>query len=431
MKPVPLSEAPASAAPPGKPATSYRWRICALLFAATTINYVDRQVLGVLAPLLQVQLGWSELEYGYIVTAFQSAYALGLLVAGGAIDRLGSRLGYAIAIAVWSIAAMAHSLVRTTLGFGALRFLLGLGEAGNFPAAIKTVAEWFPQRERSFATGLFNSGSNIGAILAPIMAPWVALRFGWQWAFVVTGVFSAMWIAAWLTIYRKPEQHPSVSATELSYIQSGREEPAQRVPWRDLLPLRQTWAFTAGKFITDPVWWFFLSWLPKFFNSEHGLTLTELGLPLVVIYLTADVGSIGGGWLASWFMRRGFAPGKARKAAMLCCALSVVPVVFAPFVSNLWGAVALVSIAAAAHQGWSANLFTLTSDMFPRRAVASVVGIGGFAGAVGGMLIATFTGLLLEFTGSYIPVFLMASSAYLVALGVIHFLVPRLAPAHL
>jgi ACS family hexuronate transporter-like MFS transporter len=409
----------------------YRWRICALLFFATTINYMDRQVLGVLAPHLQNVIGWTELQYGYIVTAFQAAYAVGLLLVGGVIDRIGTRIGYALAILVWSLSAMGHSLVRTVLGFGVARFLLGLGESGNFPAAIKTVAEWFPQKERSFATGIFNSGSNVGAIVAPLLVPWVTVRFGWQWAFIVTGVFSATWLVAWLSIYRKPQDHPSLSARELAYIQSDSVEPSEKIPWAALLPLPQTWAFLIGKFLTDPIWWFFLFWLPKFLNTQHGLTLTELGLPLVTIYLVADGGSIGGGWLATWFIKRGLVAHKARKAAMLCCALSVVPVTFAANVKSLWAAVALVSLAAAAHQGWSANLFTLASDMFPRRAVASVVGIGGFGGAVGGMLIATFTGFLLQFTGSYVPVFLMAGSAYLVALGIIHLLVPGLEKADL
>ncbi len=378
----------------------YRWRICALLFFATTINYLDRQVLGVLAPHLQIVIGWNELEYGGIVFAFQAAYALGLLLVGGVIDRIGTRLGYALAILLWSLSAMGHSLVRTVIGFGVARFFLGLGESGNFPAAIKTVAEWFPQRERSFATGIFNSGSNVGAIVAPLLVPWVTVKFGWQWAFVVTGVFSATWLVLWLTIYRKPHEHPSLSARELAYIQSDPAEASEKIPWMKLLPLKQTWAFLIGKFLTDPIWWFFLFWLPKFLNTRHGLTLTELGLPLVVIYLIADGGSIAGGWLATWFVGRGFAPHKARKAAMLACACSVVPVMFAANLSNLWAAVAVVSLAAAAHQGWSANLFTLASDMFPRRAVASVVGIGGFGGAVGGMLIATFVGFLLQFTGS-------------------------------
>jgi ACS family hexuronate transporter-like MFS transporter len=273
----------------------YRWRICALLFFATTINYMDRQVLGVLAPYLQNVIGWNEIQYGYIVTSFQAAYALGLLGMGGFIDRVGTRLGYAAAITVWSLAAMSHSLVNSALGFGAARFLLGLGESGNFPAAIKTVAEWFPRKERSFATGIFNSGSNVGAIVAPLTVPWIAVHLGWRWAFLFTGLFSATWLVVWMRMYRRPEQHPKVKPAELAYIRSDAAEPVVKVPWSSLLQHRQTWAFLIAKFLTDPIWWFFLFWLPKFFNTQHGLTLTDLGPPLVVIYVMADGGSIGGG----------------------------------------------------------------------------------------------------------------------------------------
>jgi ACS family hexuronate transporter-like MFS transporter len=407
----------------------YRWRICALLFFATTINYMDRQVLGVLAPHLQPLIGWSEIQYGYIVTSFQAAYAIGLLTAGGLIDRAGTRLGYAVAISVWSLAAMAHSLVHTVLGFGIVRFLLGLGEAGNFPSAIKTVAEWFPRKERALATGIFNSGTNVGAIVAPLTVPWIATRYGWRWAFLLTGAFSAAWLVTWLATYRPPRRHARVSPAEVAYIESDPAPPAARIPWARLLGHRQTWAFLAAKFLTDPIWWFFLFWLPKFLNTEHGLTLTALGPPLVVIYLMADVGSIAGGWLAAAFLKRGWSVNRARKTAMLACACSVVPIVFAANARDLWVAVALVSLATASHQGWSANVFTLASDLFPRHAVASVVGIGGFGGAVGGMLIATFTGFLLEFTGSYVPVFVMAGSAYLLALLVVHVISPKLEPA--
>ncbi|MEO8097826.1 MAG: MFS transporter [Acidobacteriota bacterium] len=414
-----------SGASPGR----YRWRICALLFAGTTINYMDRQVLGVLAPELQKIIGWSELEYSTIVTVFQGAYAIGLLCAGAAIDKLGTRIGYALAIGLWSLSAMSHSLVNTVTGFGIARFFLGLGESGNFPAAIKTVAEWFPRKERSFATGIFNAGSNVGAILVPLIVPVVTARFGWRAAFLVTGVFSALWLMVWLRTYRRPSEHPSVSAAELAYIQSDPAQAVARIPWLSLLAHKQTWAFLIGKFLTDPIWGFFLFWLPKFFNSRHGLSLTELGPPLVTIYVLADVGSIGGGWLASYFLRKGWTPNRARKAAMLVCALAVVPIVFATTVESSWAAVGLVGLAAAAHQGWSANLFTLASDMFPTRAVASVVGIGGFGGAVGSMLVATLTGFLLQFTGNYFMIFLLAGSAYVTALGIIHWLVPRLEPA--
>ena len=420
---------------PPRPASSaapierYRWRVCAMLLAATTINYIDRQVLGVLAPFLQTEIGWNEIEYGYIVTAFQAAYAIGLLSAGAIIDRLGTRIGYAISIAVWSIAAMSHALATTAIGFAIARFALGLGEAGNFPAAIKTVAEWFPRRERALATGIFNSGSNIGAIVAPLAVPVVAATWGWPAAFLCTGALSAVWLVVWLSWYRTPEKQPALSAPELSHIRSDPAEPDARPRWAQILRHRQAWAFIAAKFLTDPIWWFFLFWLPKFLHTQHGLTLLGLGLPLIIIFVLADVGSITGGWLAGRFMKRGWSANRARKMAMLCCALCVVPIVFAARADNLWLAVALIGLATAGHQGWSANVFTLTSDMFPRPAVASLVGIGGFAGAVGGMMISTFTGFLLQTTGSYLPLFLMAGSAYLIALAVVHVLAPRLEPA--
>jgi ACS family hexuronate transporter-like MFS transporter len=409
----------------------YRWYICALLFFATTINYADRQVIGVLAPDLEKIIGWNEIQYGWIVTSFQAAYAIGFLFAGRFIDRVGTRAGYAIMFALWSLAAIGHSFVATMLGFAIARFVLGLGESGNFPAAIKTAAEWFPRRERAFATGIFNAGSNMGAILAPIVVPWITLRFGWRWAFVATGLLGVPWLIAWLAAYRKPQEHRKLSSSELAYIQSDPEPPQARIVWSRLIRYRQTWAFALGKFMTDPVWWFFLFWLPKFLNRRHGLSLEQLGPPLVVIYILSDIGSITGGWLSSGLIKQGWTTNRARKTAMLICALSVVPIVVAASVSNLWAAVALIGLATAAHQGWSANLYTLTSDMFPRRAVASVVGIGSFGGAVGGMLIAAFTGFLLETTGSYAPIFLLAGFAYLAALFVIHLLAPKLEAAEL
>jgi MFS transporter, ACS family, hexuronate transporter len=409
----------------------YRWRICALLFAATTINYIDRQVLGVLAPDLGRIIGWNEIQYGYIVASFQAAYAIGLVCAGAVIDRLGTRLGYALAISIWSLAAMSHALVRTPLGFGAARFLLGLGEAGNFPAAVKTVAEWFPQRERALATGIFNAGSNIGAIIAALMVPWVASVWGWRYAFLVTGALSAIWLVAWWTVYRPPTQLSAVSSAELGPIQSDPPESSVKIPWVQLFGYRQTWAFVVAKFMTDPIWWFFVFWLPKYLNSEYGLTLTRLGPPLIAIYCMADAGSIAGGWLAARFIRLGWPLNQARKTAMLLCALAVVPIVFVSQAHGLWMAVALIGMATAGHQGWSANLFTLTSDMFPRHAVASVVGLGGFAGAVGGMLISTFIGFLLQTTGSYFSVFIMAGSAYLLALAAVQWIAPRLEPVQM
>jgi ACS family hexuronate transporter-like MFS transporter len=413
----------------GKDVGRYRWVICALLFFATTINYVDRQVLGILATPLQKELGWSESDYGFIATAFTGAYAVGLLIVGRLMDWLGTRKGFSLAIIFWSLAAMGHALARSAFGFGIARFALGLGEAGNFPAAIKTAAEWFPKKERALATGIFNSGSNVGAIVAPLTVPWIAINYGWQWAFIITGTIGFFWLVFWLALYRRPEEHPRLSKAELAYIRSDPAEPVTKIPWLRLLPHRQTWAFAAGKFLTDPVWWFFLFWLPKFLNENHGLTLTGLGIPLVIIYVAADFGSIGGGYLSSALIKRGWSVNAGRKTAMLICALCVVPIIFAVRASNLWVAVALISLATAAHQGWSANLFTLVSDMFPRRVVGSVVGIGGFAGAVSGMLIATITGLLLQWTGSYVPIFIFAASAYLIALLVIQLLVPRLESA--
>ena len=406
----------------------YRWRVCAMLLAATTINYIDRQVLGVLAPFLQEKIGWSEIQYSYIVTAFQAAYAIGLLCAGAVIDRFGTRIGYAIAIGIWSLAAMGHSLAVGVVSLAVARFALGLGESGNFPAAIKAVAEWFPQRERALAAGIFNSGSNIGAIVAPMLVPVVAARWGWQAAFLFTGTLSAIWVTVWLLTYRTPDQQPKLSAAERAYIGHEPPGPAVRLPWSQLLRHRQVWAFVAAKFITDPIWWFFLFWLPKFLHAKYGLSLLELGAPLIAIFLLADIGSIAGGWLAGRLIKLGWSVNLARKGAMLVCALAVVPVTFAAKADHLWLAVALIGLATAGHQGWSANVYTLASDMFPRHAVASVVGIGGFAGAIGGMLISTVIGLLLQATGSYVPVFLLAGSAYLVALAVVHLLVPRLQP---
>ncbi len=406
-----------------------RWIVLFLIFLATTINYLDRQVLGILAPTLRDVIGWDHQEYGDITAAFTWAYAVGLLVLGGVIDRIGTRMGYAVSIIWWSIAAMLHALARTPLGFGIARFTLGLGEAGNFPTAIKAVAEWFPKKERAFATGIFNAGTNVGAVIAPLVVPVLAINFGWQWAFILTGAVGFLWVIAWLSYYRTPDKHPAVSDAELAYIHSDPAEPVTRIAWRRLFPHRQTWAFAAAKFMTDPIWWFYLFWLPLFLDERHGVTLTGLAAPLVVIYIVADIGSIGGGYLSAAFVKRGWSLNRARKTAMLICALCVVPTAFTPLVDSLWGAVALVSLAAAAHQGWSANVFTLTSDLFPRRAVGSVVGIGGFAGSMGGVLFQMAVGRYLEWSASnYVPVFLVCGFAYVAALVVVHRLVPKLEP---
>jgi len=409
----------------------WRWIVCALLFFATTINYVDRQVIGILKTTLQAEFGWTERDYGRIVFSFQLAYAIGLLLMGRLMDWLGTRRGFSFALIFWSIAAMAHALARTVFGFSVARFALGLGEAGNFPASIKTVAEWFPKKERALATGIFNSGTNVGALLTPLIVPWVTINYGWQWAFIITGALGLVWLAFWLPLYRPPDDHPRITATELAYIRTDPPDPPARIPFARLLPHRQTWAFALGKFMTDPVWWVYLFWIPDFLNRNHGINLTSIGPPLVAIYLIADVGSIGGGWISSHLIKRGWSVNAGRKTAMLVCAIAVTPIVFASRTESLWTAVLLVGLAAAAHQGWSANLFTLTSDMFPRHAVGSVVGFGGMAGAIGGMMIALLVAEILERTGSYLPVFLIAGSMYLLALLVVHLLVPKLEPARL
>jgi len=409
---------------------NFRWRICALLFFATTINYIDRQVLGILAPQLQSEMNWTEVQYGYIITAFQFAYALGFLIMGNIMDRFGTRKGFSFAVVLWSFAAMLHAAASSAFTFGLARFGLGIGEAGNFPAAIKTVSEWFPKKERSLAIGIFNSGANIGAIVAPLAVPFISLRFGWEWAFIITGALGFIWLVFWLVTYKKPEVHPQLSKAELNYIQSDKEENVGRIPWLKLFPHRQTWAFALAKFMTDPIWWFYLYWLPKYLNTSHNLTLDKIGLPLVAIYVFSDLGSIAGGWLSSFLISKGWSVNSARKTTMLICALAVLPIFFASQTNNLWIAVALISLATAAHQGWSANLFTLVSDMFPKNAVGSVVGIGGMFGAVGGMLIATATGYLLEKTGSYVPLFIIASVSYLLALVMIQVLAPKLKPIH-
>jgi len=407
----------------------YRWTICALLFFATTINYIDRQVLGILAPVLEKEIGWSEADYGFIVTAFQAAYALGLLLVGRMMDLLGTKKGYSFAMIFWSFAAMGHALARSAFGFGAARFALGLGEAGNFPAAIKTVAEWFPKKERALATGIFNAGSNVGAVVAPLLVPWITLTYGWQEAFIVTGAIGFTWLLFWWFLYEVPERSKRVSARELAYIQADPPDPPEKISWLRLMSYRQAWAFAIGKFLTDPIWWFYLYWVPKFLNKTYGLTLDKLGIPLVIIYVMADVGSVGGGWLSSAFIKRGWEVNKGRKMAMLICAVAVLPIMFASQASELWMAVALLGLATAAHQGWSANIFTTASDMFPRKAVGSIVGFGGMAGSIGGMLLSTSAGLLLEWTGSYMILFIVAGLAYLVALAIFQLLVPKLSPA--
>jgi MFS transporter, ACS family, hexuronate transporter len=417
----------------GSKMTRHRWVVCALLFFATTINYVDRQVIGILKPTLSAEFGWSETDYADIVFAFQAAYALGLLLVGRFIDKVGVKWGYAIAVAVWSLFGMAHAAAYSVATFTMARFGLGVGEAGNFPAAIRSTADWFPKKQRAFATGIFNSGSNVGAILTPLLVPIIVidLAMGWQGAFLITGAMGFVWLLFWWMIYREPENNPKVNAAELAYIRSDPAEKETPISWGELVKHRQTWAFAVGKFLTDPIWWFFLFWLPDFFGKNYGLDLKTFGPPLIAIYLLADVGSIGGGWLSSALIKRGWSINKGRKTAMLFCALCVLPVSLAIYAENLYIAVGIIGLAAAAHQGWSANLFTLASDVMPRRAVASVVGIGGMAGAVGGMMMSKYAGHVLESTGSYTPIFLLIGSMYLIALAIIHILIPRLEPARI
>lgn len=409
----------------------FRWVICGLLFLGVTKNYMDRQVLGVLKGPLQHEFGWNDVDYGNLVFAFQTAYALGMIFMGQLIDRLGTRVGYAVAMVFWSLASMGHAIASSFATFAIARAALGFGEAGVFPASIKSVAEWFPKKERALATGIFNAGTNIGAIITPLIVPWIAVHLGWRWAFLFTGALGFVWLALWLIWYRRPEQHPRCIAGEREYIQSDPAAPPGKIPWARLLRYRQTWTFAAGKFMVDPIWWFYLFWIPDYLQREHGLRLTQIGLPILVIYVISDVGSVAGGWLSSALIRRGFSVNAGRKWAMLACAVCVVPIAMVYRVSGLWPATLLIGLAAAAHQGFSANLFTLTSDLFPSRAVGSVVGIGGMAGAVGGMLIAQIVGHVLQWTNSYMIPFFIAASAYLVAILLIHLLSPKLEPAEI
>ncbi len=406
----------------------YRWVICALLFAATAINYVDRQIIGVLKPTLQHEFGWSETAYGDIVFWFQAAYALAYLGFGPIIDRIGARLGYALAVVVWTAAHIAHAFVTTITGFTLVRFALGIGEAGNFPAGLKAVAEWFPQRERAFAIGLFNAGSNVGAIVTPLIVPIITLTFGWRAAFIITGFLSVAWLIVWLIMYKRPRQHPRLSTAELVLIESDPPDTEKKTPWLALLGYRETWAYALGKFLIDPIWWMFLFWLPDFFAKRYHLDLQSFGPPLVAVYVLSDVGSIAGGWLSSFMIKHGVSVNAARKLTMLLCSILVLPVMGAMYANTVWTAVGIVGLATAAHQAFSANLYTLPSDVFPRRAVASVVGIGGMLGGVGGMLMAKYAGWVLDTIGSYTPIFVVAGSVYLIALLVIQVLSPKLAP---
>ena len=423
--------------PASEPSTSdaggrTRWLICGLLFIAATVNYMDRQVIGLLKPTLQAQFGWTEVGYSDIVLGFQLAYGASLLFIGKLIDRLGTRIGFTLAVLFWSIAAMAHAAASSVFQFAAARFCLGVGESGSFPASIKSIAEWFPKKERALATGLFNSGSNIGAIVTPLIVPWLTIRFGWRMAFIGTGALGALWIIAWLALYRRPEESNLISARELAYIRSDPESAAPApVPWPVMLRSRQAWAVALGKFFTDPIWWVYLFWMPDFLHRNLNLDLSGMALPLFVIYTGACVGSVAGGWLSSSLLKRGWSLNRSRKTAMLTCALAVTPIMLAARTSNAWFAVLLVALAAGAHQGWSANIYTLASDMFPRGAVASVVGFGTLLGSIGGMIMSYGVGDILQRTGSYVLVFLLAGSAYLVALLFVQLLAPQLKKAEI
>lgn len=419
---------------------NYRWTICALVFFATTINYLDRAVISLLKKTLTVEFDWSESDYGNIVIAFQLSYAIGLLGAGRLIDKLGTKLGYALATALWSIAAMAHALVKSTLGFGFARAALGFTEAGNFPAAIKVIAEWFPKKERAFATGVFNSGTNIGAILAPLTVPWIAEKFGWQWAFVITGATGFIWLLLWYRYYEVPAKQKRLSANEYEYIHNDNKEEKNettgeaKFSWGELLHYRQTWAFAIGKFLTDPVWWFYLFWLPDFLDKEYGLSGTEVALPIALVYTMAAIGSIYGGWLPLSLIKKNWKVFTARRTSMLLYAICVLPVVLAQWLGkqDMWLAVCIIGLAAAAHQAWSANIFTTVSDMFPKSSVGSVIGIGGMFGALGGIVIARLAPKLFEYyaaTGDvqrgYFIMFIVCGFAYITAWLIMRMLVPR------
>ncbi len=426
---------------------NYRWTICALVFFATTVNYLDRQVIALLKDdYLEPLFGWSEKDYSNIVIAFQVAYAIGMLFAGWFIDKVGTKIGYALSLTVWSIAAILHAFARNTLGFAGARALLGVSEAGNFPAANKTTAEWFPKKERALAFGIFNSGTNVGAILAPMTVPLIALTMGWQWAFILTGAFGLLWLIFWAIFYDIPRRQKRLKKAEYDYIHSD-DEPSQpvqqsveRVKWASLLNFRQAWAFIIGKFMTDPIWWFYLFWLPSFLNKQYGMTKTDLVWPLATVYMMTTAGSIFGGWLSGYFISKRWEVFKARRTAMLIFAFCVIPVVMSQALGkyNPWFAILIIGIAASAHQAWSANLFTTASDMFPKKAVASVTGLGGMAGAVGGILISRIAGVLLDHfkelghieTGYYI-MFMICGSAYLVAWIIFNILAPKMKKVNL
>lgn len=419
---------------------NYRWVICALLFFATTINYIDRQVIGLLKPTLENEFHWTELDYGYIVMAFASMYSLGYVIFGSFIDKVGTKIGYSISVFVWSVAALLHGVIKSTVGFGMARGLLGLAESGNFPAAVKAVAEWFPKKERALATGIFNSGTSIGAVVAPLLVPWVLGMYGWRQAFWVTGSLGFIWLIFWWIFYQIPSKQKRLKQAELNFINSDVDLPETgvKIKWRKLLGLRQTWVFIIGKVLTDPIWWFFLFWLPSYFSDTFDLDLTKPSLQLAVVYAANTVGSIGGGYLSSYFIRHGWPVLKARKMTLLIMAIAVTPIFFARFAGNIWTAVAIISIATAAHQAWSANIFTIVSDIVPKKAVSSVVGIGGMAGSIASTLFPLLVGFLLAYyknigdiAAGYNILFIICGCAYILAWIIIHLLTKNMRPIRL
>jgi ACS family hexuronate transporter-like MFS transporter len=410
----------------------FRWLICALLFFASTINYIDRQTISVLKPHLQALFHWSETDYGWIVFAFQLAYAIMMVISGKVIDRLGTRLGFALAMVWWSIAAMVHALCRSVLQFEAARFFLGAGEAANFPASIKSVAEWFPPKERALATGIFNSGTSIGAVVGTSVVAWLTLQWNWRVAFIFTGALGFLWLTAWLPIYRAPGRHPWLSRRELEYIsehdpesKEGRQAP---IAWRKILRYRQAWGFILPKFMTDPVWWFYIFWLPSYLGQGRGFTLKQIGIFAWIPLFAATFGGPAGGWLSGFCMKLGWPVNRARKCALAVTALLMPAGIAAAFAPTAWSALALISLAMAAHQGWSANVFTLASDLFPKQDIGSVVGLGGAAGAVGGMIISPLAGYILQFTHSYVPLFMIAGMMHPLALVLLQLLIPQIEP---
>ncbi|MFC6996380.1 MFS transporter [Rufibacter roseus] len=442
-----LKETPLATAGQAK-MSKYRWTICSLVFFATTINYLDRAVISLLKPYLETELNWTSADYANIEIAFKVAYALGMVGAGRVIDKLGTKIGYALSTFLWSVAAVCHAFVSGTFGFGVARAFLGVTEAGNFPAAIKTTAEWFPQKERALATGIFNSGSNVGAIMAPLSVPFIAETLGWEWAFIITGALGFVWLIFWFLLYEVPARHKRLSTAEFDYIHSDVDDMAAvavesepKISWGKLLNFRQTWAFVIGKFLTDPIWWFYLFWLPDFLNKQYGLSGTDIALPVAMVYTMSSVGSIGGGWIPLSFIRRGWPAFKARKTSMLLIAFFVLSIVFAQDLGrmNMWLAVLVIGVAAAAHQAWSANIFTTVSDMFPKRAVASVTGIGGMAGGLGGILLSALVQKRMfvyyesinQLETAYFIMFLICGASYLLAWFIMHLMVPRMKPIQL